>query len=86
MMNKLRLAVLSVCFAALAAAGGCANNPDATADVEGDHAPLTSPGMNTLNSPTAGPTGAGLSGGTVGSAPPELDPNRGTNLERVGTR
>ena len=42
--------------------------------------PLTSPGLNTLNSPTTGPTSAGLSGGTTESAPPELDPNRGTKI------
>ena len=71
---------LSVVLAGVGFLAGCANNPDATADVEGDRAPLTSPGLNTLNSPTAGPTSAGLSGGTTESAPPELDPNRGTKI------
>ena len=84
-MNKRWLAVLTAGFATLLATG-CATNPNFTADVEDDRAPLTSPGMNTLNSPTAGPTSAGLSGGTVESAPPTLDPNRGTNLEQRGTR
>ena len=85
MMNKRWLAILFAGSATLFAAG-CANNPNSTADVEGDRAPLTGPGLNTLNSPTTGQTSAGLSGGTVESAPPELDPNRGTNLEQRGTR
>ena len=71
---------LTVFLAGSLAVAGCANDPNATADVEGDRAPLTSPGLNTLNSPTAGPTSAGLSGGTTESAPPELDPNRGTKI------
>ena len=71
MTNTLRLAVL--CAAIAVATAGCANNPNATADVEGDRAPLTSPGTNTLNSPTTGPTSAGLSGGTAESAPPEIN-------------
>lgn len=71
MMKTFRLALL--CAGIAVAAAGCANNPDATADVEGARAPLTSPGSNTLNSPTTGPTSAGLSGGTTESAPPDIN-------------
>ena len=69
MKKTLRLTVLC---AGLAMAG-CANDPNATADVEGDRAPLTTPSTNTMNSPTAGPTSDGLSGGTNESAPPEIN-------------
>ena len=63
---------LTVLCAGLAVAG-CASDPNATADVEGDRAPLTTPSTNTLNSPTTGPTSDGLSGGTTESAPPETN-------------
>ncbi len=69
MKKTLRLTVLC---AGLAMAG-CANDPNATADVEGDRAPLTTPSTNTMNSPTAAPTSDGLSGGTNESAPPEIN-------------
>ena len=72
MIHPRRLAIVSAAFAA-ALLAGCASDPNATADIEGDRAPLTTPGTNTMNSPTAGPTSDGLSGGTAGSAPPEIN-------------
>ena len=71
---------LAAVFAGLTIVTGCTSDPTATADIPEDRAPLTSPGTNTLNSPTAGPTSSGLSGGTEASAPPELDPDRGTKI------
>lgn len=71
---------LAAVFVGLTTVAGCSTDPNATADIPEDRAPLTSPGTNTMNSPTAGPTSSGLSGGTEASAPPELDPNRGTKI------
>ncbi len=78
MMKTLCLAVL---FTGMLGVAGCNTDPNASADAEEKRASLATSSENTLNSPTAGPTGAGLPGGTETSNPPELDPDRGTKIQ-----
>lgn len=50
--------------------GGCASNKSATVvDPTGPRSPLANPADNSLNSPTTGPSSAGLPGGPIGSPP-----------------
>ena len=49
---------------------GCANDTPTT-NTEGARSPLANPAENTLNSPTTGPSSAGLPGGPIGSPPNE---------------
>ena len=75
-----KLLCLAVWVVGLTVVAGCSTDPSASADTEGERASLATSSENTLNSPTAGPTSSGLSGGTEASDPPELDPDRGTKL------
>ena len=46
---------------------GCTTNRGTTRNVEDARSPLADPADNTLNSPTTGPSSAGLPGGPIGS-------------------
>lgn len=77
MMKTLSLVAL---LAGLGAVAGCSTDPNATADLEDQRAPLAGRSSNNLNSPTTGPSSEGLPGGTNTDSSPELDPNRGRKI------